>query len=141
MGSFWWCGRASRWSRGGYVRPDEQRRIRTPLTAVPIHFAGTTSESVFGFDDVSCAFTDDDAGGHGVAGGDAGHDRPVGDTKAFDPIHFQLTVNHRHGVLAHLGGAALVPVGRGGIANEALELSTLEIARHRFAFGEGPKRW
>src|ERR1700744_1057890 len=98
------------------------------------------SECVLGLEDLSCAFADDDAGGHGVAGGDAGHDRSVGDTKLFYPKDFQAAVDDRHGVLAHLGGAALVPVGRGGIANEVFELSTLEVARHGFAFGEGAER-
>src|SRR6201999_1553821 len=97
------------------------------------------SECVLGLEDVCCAFADDDAGGHGVAGGYPGHDRPVGDAKAFYPIDFQAAVDHGHGVLAHLGGAGLVPVGRGGIPNEVLEFSTLEVARHDFALGEGLK--
>jgi hypothetical protein len=34
-------------------------------------------------------------------------------------------------VLAHLGGTGLVPVGHDGIAHEALEFGTFEIARHQ----------
>jgi hypothetical protein len=33
-----------------------------------------------------------------------------------------------------------VVVGRGGVADEALEFGTFEIAGHDFAFGEGAKR-
>jgi hypothetical protein len=65
---------------------------------------------VLGLDDFCGPFTDDDAGGHGVSGGDAGHDRAVGDAKVFYSIDFQCSVDHRHGVVAHLGGAGFVPV-------------------------------
>jgi hypothetical protein len=64
---------------------------------------------------------------------------PVRDPKAVDSIDFQDAVDHRHGALAHLGGAALVPVARGGIAHEALKFGTLQVARHDFAFGKGTK--
>jgi hypothetical protein len=55
-------------------------------------------------------------------------------------MDFQGGVDHRRGVSAHLGGAGLVPVGHYGIADEALEFGTFEIARHDFALGEGTKR-
>src|ERR1700738_3871821 len=99
--------------------------IRMSVRAVPIP-PSPTSECVFGLEDLRGAFADDDAGGHGVSGGDAGHDRPVGDAKVFYPIDFQRAANHGHGVLAHLGGTGLVPVGQGGIPHEALELGTFE---------------
>jgi hypothetical protein len=62
------------------------------------------------------------------------------DAKVFYSMDFQGAVDHRHGVLAHLGGAGLVPVGHDGIADEALEFGTVEIARHDFVLGEGTKR-
>jgi hypothetical protein len=40
--------------------------------------------------------------------------------------------------LAHLGGAGLVPVAHGGIADEAPEFATCQIAGHDFALCEGP---
>ena len=80
-----------------------------------------TSQGVLGLEDLRGAFADDDAGRHGVSGGDAGHDRPVSDTEAVDSIDFQLAIDHRHGVSAHLGGAGLMPVAHGGIADEALK--------------------
>ena len=46
----------------------------------------------------------------------------VGDPKALYPIDFQLPVHHRHGVLAHLGGAGLMPVAECGVPDEALKL-------------------
>src|ERR1700694_4384032 len=95
------------------------------------------SECVLGLEDVCGAFADDDAGGHGVAGGYPGHDRPVGDAKVFESIDVELAVHHRHGVLAHLGGTRLVPEGQDGLPNEAFELSTFQIARHDLALGEG----
>src|ERR1700681_1670508 len=98
-----------------------------------------TSECVLGPEDLGGAFADDDAGRHRVSGGDARHDRPVSYAKLFYPIDFQRAVDHRHRVLAHLGGTGLVPVGHGGIADEALELGTFEVARHGFALGEGPE--
>ena len=48
--------------------------------------------------------------------------------------------NHRHGVLAHLGSTRLVPVGGGGIADEALQRGAFQVVRHDFALGEGTKR-
>jgi hypothetical protein len=36
----------------------------------------------------------DDAGTHGVSGGDAGHNQAVGDLKVFYSIDFQLAVDH-----------------------------------------------
>jgi hypothetical protein len=98
------------------------------------------SECVLGPKDLCGAFADDDAGGHGVSGSYPGHDRPVGDPKVFDSIDFQLTVDHGHGVSAHLGGAGLMPVAHGGIADEALKLGTLQIAWHDFALHEGTQR-
>jgi hypothetical protein len=86
------------------------------------------SECVVGLEDLGCAFADDDAGCHRVSGCYPGHDRPVGDAKVFYPIDFQLAVDHGHGVSAHLGGAGLMPIGRGGIPNEVLEFGTLEVA-------------
>jgi hypothetical protein len=37
-------------------------------------------------DDLCGTLADDDAGRHGVAGGHARHDRPIGDTQVFDSI-------------------------------------------------------
>jgi hypothetical protein len=53
-----------------------------------------TSQGVLGLEDLCGAFADDDAGGHGVSGGDAGHDRPVSDTEVVDSIDFQLAIDH-----------------------------------------------
>jgi hypothetical protein len=36
-------------------------------------------------------------------------------------------LDHRHGVLAHLGGAGLVPAAHGGIPDEALEFGAFEV--------------
>ena len=99
------------------ARHQRERRV------YPVSWA--TSECMFGLEDFRATFADDDAGGHGVSGGHAGHDRPVGNAKVFYSINFQRAINHRHGVLAHLGGAALVPVAHGSIADEALQLGTL----------------
>src|SRR5271155_5349730 len=97
------------------------------------------SACVLGREDVCGAFADDDAGGHGVAGGYPGHDRPVGDAKGFYSIDFQLAVDDRHGVSAHFGGAGLVPVARGCVADEVLKLGTCQLAGRDFALGERPQ--
>jgi len=58
----------------------------------------------------------------------------------FGSIDFQGAVDHRHGVLAHLGGTGLMPVRHDRVADEALEFGTFEIARHDFALGERTQR-
>jgi hypothetical protein len=82
------------------------------------------------------ALADDDAGSHGVAGGDTWHDRPIRDTKSFDSINFKIAINHRHGVSAHLGGTRLNG-GRYWLhPDEVLELCTFQAAWHHLTLGE-----
>ncbi len=86
-----------------------------------------------------CTFADYDARCLRIAGRYARKDRTVGDPKSFYTIDFEIAVDHRHGVSAHLGGAGLMPIGRRGITDEPLQLGALQVARHYFAPGERPK--
>ena len=49
------------------------------------------------------------AGRHGVACCDAGHNGTVSDTQVLDPIDLKFAVYNRHGIASHLGTAGLVP--------------------------------
>ena len=49
---------------------------------------------------------DHDGGGVGVAGGEGGHDRGVGDPQALHPVDPEPVIDHGHRVGAHLAGAA-----------------------------------
>jgi hypothetical protein len=51
-----------------------------------------------------------DARGHGVAGGHARHDGPIGNTKFFYSVDLEIGINHRHGITSHLGGTRLMAV-------------------------------
>src|SRR6202035_1480203 len=70
--------------------PPAAKSLSRPITGSRYFGLRAVSACVLRLEDVGCAFADDDAGGHGVAGGNARHDRPVGDTKAFCSIDFQL---------------------------------------------------
>jgi hypothetical protein len=90
--------------------------------------------------DLGDTLANDDAGSHGVAGGHPWHDRAIRHTKVADSIDVQMAIHHRQGISAHLGRAGLMPVGYGGIADEAFELCPFQVAWHHLAPGEGAKR-
>jgi hypothetical protein len=89
--------------------------------------------------DLCGTLANDDAGSHRVAGCHAWHDGPIRDTKVCDTIDFEFAINHRHGVLAHLGGAGLVPVARGSIADKVLQFGTFQVAWYHLALSKRSK--
>jgi len=60
---------------------------------------------VLGAEDVTRPLADDDAGGHRVAGRDAGHHRRVGDPQMGHPVDGQVAVDDRVPAPAHGVGA------------------------------------
>src|SRR5258708_7119828 len=68
--------------------------------------------------ELRCTVADDDAGGHGVAGRHARHDRAVRDAKVFDSIDLKLGVYDGRRIAPHLGSTRLMPVRSSRIANE-----------------------
>ena len=73
---------------------------------------------------------------HGVAGGDSRHDRRVGDAQIGDPMNFQLSIDHRHLVAAHLRRPRFVPVGGDGTAEVAFKFCSCQVAWHDLPFDE-----
>ncbi len=49
-----------------------------------------------GADEIRCAFADHDRRRIGIAVGDPGHDRGIGNTQPGDAVHPQLSINDRH---------------------------------------------
>ena len=80
------------------------------------------------------AFSDNHARSHSIAGYDTRHDRSVSDTKSFDPINLEVTVDNGHGIAPHFGGTSLMRIRRGDLADEVLQVDTLQIAWHNFRF-------
>ena len=76
-----------------------------------------------------------DARSHHVARCYSRHDRPIGNPKVIDSVYFEIAIHHRHGVPTHLGGAGLVPVGRGFISPQERRrnFSTQDFERQGFA--------
>src|SRR5439155_7324365 len=99
-------------------------------------FVSKTLQLMLRLEDFCRAFTNDHARGHRVARCHAWHDGAVGDPKVVDPIDFQVAINHRHGVSAHLRCTGFVPEARGGIANEVFKFGTLQVSRHHLALDE-----
>src|ERR1700710_2116579 len=87
-------------------------------------------------DRAGCPLADDHAWCHRVAGGDAGHDRSVGHTKAFDPVDLEPTVDDCHRIAAHPGGPHLMPERHCRIAHIGFEFCALEVAWHYFTLDE-----
>src|SRR3954468_14091953 len=93
----------------------------SPMVTVPVLRIGGL-EALNRLDDLSRAFTDDHARCHGVSRRDARHDRAVGNPKTLDAVHAQAAVDDGHPVGAHFRGAALMPVGLGGVAHIVLQI-------------------
>ena len=66
----------------------------------------------------------------GVAGPHSRHDGAVGDAQAFDAVHAKRCIDNRHIILTHFGGAARVPIGHGGIADEGVQPLGITILGH-----------
>ena len=79
------------------------------------------------------------AGRHGVAGCYARHDRSVGDTKPFDSINLEVTINNGHRIAPYFGGTGLMRICGGSFADEVLQVDAIQIARHYFPLCVAPK--
>jgi hypothetical protein len=97
------------------------------------------SNLVYNPQDLSRTFADDDARGHGVASCHARHDRAIGNAKVVNSINLEIVVDNRHRIATHLGGAGLVMIGNGSIADEVLERGPFQLARHHLALGKWPQ--
>src|SRR6266481_130081 len=86
------------------------------------------------------ALADDDAGRHCITGGYAWHDRPIRNAKTVDSIDLKTVVYHRHRIATHLGGASLVVIGSGRIADEIFKGSAFQVTWHHLALDETTKR-
>lgn len=52
------------------------------------------------------------------------------DAQAFDAVHAKRCIDNRHIILTHFGGAARVPIGHGGIADEGVQPLGITILGH-----------
>ena len=90
-------------------------------------------------EDLSCAFADDNAGGHGVAGCYTGQDGAVSNAKVFHTINLEVAIYYRHGVAPHLGTACLVQTSLRRLTNEIFQLLRPQIAWQNLALNKGAK--
>ena len=89
--------------------------------------------------DLSCAFSYNNAGRHGVAGCYAGQDGAVSNAKFLYTINLQAAIYYRHGVAPHLGTACLVQTALRRLTNEIFQLLRLQIAWQNLALNKGAK--
>src|SRR5262252_2387348 len=77
--------------------------------------------------DLCCTLSDDHTGSHGIAGGDAWHDRSVRYAKVVDAVDFEEAIHHTHGVPTHLGGGRLMPKAKGCVADVGFQFWTVHV--------------
>src|SRR3979490_1911247 len=99
-----------------------------------------SSYSVSSLQYFSCAFPNDNAGGHSIAGRYSRHDGTVCNPQVVDPIDLKFAVYDRHGIASHLGSAGLVPVCDNGISNKAFQRFSRHAPWYHLAFYEWPQR-
>src|SRR6516225_9563704 len=76
---------------------------------------------VFLLQDSGGPFSDDDTGRHRVASRHSRHDGSVRNTKAIDAVNPQLSIDHRHRIMAHFRSARLMPVRTEPVSKELLQ--------------------
>ena len=89
--------------------------------------------------DLSSALAYDDAWRHGIAGCHAWHDRTVRYAKIVDSIDLEIAIYDRHRIATHLGGASLVIVGSGCVADEIFKCCAFQVTWHHLALDETTK--
>src|SRR5260221_14255247 len=94
---------------------------------------------MIGFQYLSGALADNDAGSHGVARCYARHDGSISNAQVFDSIDLEVGVYYRDGITSHLGGTRLMPIGHYRIPDEVFEFSAFQVTRHHLALGERTK--
>src|SRR5258708_172433 len=77
--------------------------------------------------DLRSALADDDARSHSIAGSHSRHDRPISNAKIVNSIDLEVVVYYRHRIVAHLGGARLVVVGSGRVADEIVKCGAFQV--------------
>src|SRR5262249_34285798 len=80
------------------------------------------------------ALPDHEARCHGISRRHARHDGPIGDPKVVDSVDLKVGIDDRHGIATHFCSTRLMVVSHSRIADEVFQCSSLQIARHDFAF-------
>src|SRR5260370_29812593 len=98
-----------------------------------------SSYSVSSLQHFSCAFPNDNAGGHSVAGRYPRHNGTVCNTQVIDSIYLKLAVYDRHGVPSHLCGTRLMPTCDNRISNKVFQRFSLHLPWYHLASYERPQ--
>src|SRR4030081_820942 len=83
------------------------------------------------------ALADDDAGRHGIAGGDVRHDRAVRNAQSVDAVDAKIPVHYRQVAPAHLARAGMMPERQGGVAYERFQFDIADRPRTGLSLGQG----
>src|SRR5262245_7373080 len=94
---------------------------------------------LLGLEDFCRPFTNNHTWRHRIAGCHARHDGSIGDTKAIDAVNLQLSIDYRHRITAHFGGAGLMPVRTKSVAKELLQFWFAHRTGRHFASRERPQ--
>src|SRR3979409_1973765 len=85
-------------------------------------------------DDLRRALAYDDAGRHGVTGGDVRHDRAVRNAQSVDAVDAKIPIHDRQVVPAHLGRAGMMPERHSGVAYERFQFDIADPPRTGLTF-------
>ncbi|MDX6462693.1 MAG: hypothetical protein QOE55_6390, partial [Acidobacteriaceae bacterium] len=83
------------------------------------------------------ALADDDAGRHGVTGGDVRHDRAVRNAQSVHAVDAKIPIHDRQVVPAHLGRAGMMPERHSGVAYERFQFDIADRPRTGLTLGQG----